>query len=485
MTDLPPTWIRAQLGHIGTWVGGGTPSKQNLKFWTNGTIPWVSPKDMKCPQIVDTEDRITRAAIANSATNLVPEGSVLVVTRSGILEHSLPVAVAAREVTINQDLKALIPNAGIAGEYVAAALRAFSRTILSTCTKHGTTVQSVEFPRLKAFEIPIAPTAEQSRIVSKLDALFSDLDAAEASLSKAKELLARYRQSVLKAAVTGALTGDPRSPNQTEEGIRHASTSTHSDWAVQNLLEVGPALPPSWRWVSVGDLCSKMQYGTSAKCHEKPQGIPVLRMGNIVDGELTTASLKYLPKNHSEFPDLLLQPGDLLFNRTNSAELVGKTAVYRGVPDLCSFASYLIRFRVVGLEPDFVAAYINSVYGKSWIRSVVSQQVGQANVNGSKLRALRIPCPPPDEQIQIVQRLRQLKEQMSEFLAIIDEQLSLCSTLRQSILSQAFSGHIVDQQPRDVPASTLLQQLGAKHSLSHKAEPNLKSQRLQIKRARA
>src|SRR5688572_25514030 len=102
-------------------------------------------------------------------------------------------------------------------------------------------------------------------------------------------------------------------------------------------------------------------------------------MGNIFDGRLVFTGLKHLPEKHHEFPQLLLKPGDVLFNRTNSPELVGKTAVYSAEhPSPCSFASYLIRIQLSAYEPDLFAAYLNSGYGRAWIRSCVSQQVGQA-----------------------------------------------------------------------------------------------------------
>lgn len=126
-------------------------------------------------------------------------------------------------------------------------------------------------------------------------------------------------------------------------------------------------------------------------------------MGNIHEGAIRTDALKYLPAEHSEFPSLFLADGDLLFNRTNSAELVGKSAVYRGNPEESSFASYLIRLRLKpGYVPEFLSWYINSSFGRAWIASVVSQQVGQANVNGTKLKNLRVMVPSFGEQQRIV-----------------------------------------------------------------------------------
>ncbi len=165
------TWTIASLKDLGKWSGGGTPSKSKLHYWESGTIPWVSPKDMKTERIIDSEDHITELAISESTANLIPDGSVLIVTRSGILRHTLPVAVTTIPVTVNQDLKALTPKQGILPEYVAWALRAFGRDILNTCSKQGTTVNSIDTPALLRYEIPVAPLDQQKRIVEEIEKL--------------------------------------------------------------------------------------------------------------------------------------------------------------------------------------------------------------------------------------------------------------------------------------------------------------------------
>lgn len=149
--------------------------------------------------------------------------------------------------------------------------------------------------------------------------------------------------------------------------------------------------------------------------------------------------LKYLPGAHDEFPELLLAKGDLLFNRTNSAELVGKTAVFNGNPDPCSFASYLIRVRTAeGCLPNFLSYFINSVFGRAWIAGCVSQQVGQANVNGTKLQALVIPLLPLAEQMRIVAEVERRLSVVEELEAVVFTDLQRATRLRQSILQVAF-----------------------------------------------
>ena len=168
-------------------------------------------------------------------------------------------------------------------------------------------------------------------------------------------------------------------------------------------------------------------------------------MGNIVDGRAQSCeNLKSLPADHPEFPDLLLEPGDMLFNRTNSAELVGKTAVYTGTPRPCSFASYLIRVRLsAACLPTLLSAYINSHLGRSWIASVVNQQVGQANVNGSKLRALRVPLPPAAEQQRIVAEIDRHFTRIDAGVAALKRLQANLKRYRASVLKAACEGKLV------------------------------------------
>lgn len=187
-------------------------------------------------------------------------------------------------------------------------------------------------------------------------------------------------------------------------------------------------------------------------------------MGNIVGGELVCDGLKYLPITHHEFPGLLLQPGDVLFNRTNSPELVGKSAVYtERHPAPCSFASYLIRVKLNWYEPKLLVSYLNSTYGRAWIRSCVVQQVGQANVSGGKLKELELPLPPLNEQRRIVAKLESLQERSRRAREALDAVPSLLDKLRQSILAAAFRGDLTRDfraKHKDLePASELLKRI--------------------------
>jgi len=212
-----------------------------------------------------------------------------------------------------------------------------------------------------------------------------------------------------------------------------------------------------------------MQYGTSEKANLNIAGIPVLRMGNIQAGSLDFNNLKYLPTNTKGLEKLILEPGDLLFNRTNSAELVGKTAVYRENHPKASFASYLIRVQLhPDVLPDSVSFYINSIFGRQYIASVVSQQVGQANVNGTKLANMPIPLAPLAEQHRIVAEVERRLSVVQELEQTISASLKRATRLRQAILKRAFEGELVEQNPRDEPAEALLERIKGNEKITPK-----------------
>jgi len=336
------------------------------------------------------------------------------------------------------------------------------------------TVKHLSSRSVSEIPLPLPPLEQQKRIVAKIEELFSHIDAGIKALKKAKQLLKQYRQSVLKAAVTGELTKDWREANKDKlepaaQLLERILKERRQKWEEQQLEqfkvkekmpkddkwkdkykepELGAnrfftEIPEEWAIASVDHATRDVRYGSSSKTNEDGKGVPVLRMGNIIDGKLDYSKLKYLPVDHNEFPDLLLDDGDLLFNRTNSAELVGKTAVYRDTGKQTSLASYLIRVRMLsGIESDFVAFFINSSCGRNWIKNCVSQNVGQANVNGTKLKALVLPLPSHEEQKEIVKCVEEKIQASDRLSAELDLQLLKAGKNKQSILASAFNGVI-------------------------------------------
>ena len=154
----------SKLSRIAKTYSGGTPSKEKQEYW-NGNILWASPKDMKEFYLSDTEDKITEMGLKNSATTLAPQGSLLIVFRSGILQHTLPVAITTKDTTINQDLKVIIPNDDIFPEFLAVYFRVFQNRILPRIIKHSTTVQSINQEEFNSLPIPIPNKPIQKEII--------------------------------------------------------------------------------------------------------------------------------------------------------------------------------------------------------------------------------------------------------------------------------------------------------------------------------
>ncbi len=194
-----------KLKDLGIWKGGGTPSKANSSFWNNGTILWITPKDMKDLFLSNSIDKITKSAVQNSSAILIPKNSILIVTRSGILRRLLPISSNSVETTVNQDLKVLIPNDKVNFKFLLYALRGLEENIRMTCMKSGTTVESIEFSLLKDYNINIPILSIQQAIIEKIESLFVKADIIEKRYKTLKQKLDSLPQAILHKAFKGEL----------------------------------------------------------------------------------------------------------------------------------------------------------------------------------------------------------------------------------------------------------------------------------------
>jgi type I restriction enzyme S subunit len=350
-------WTVVKLSDVATLSSGGTPSKANAAFW-DGDIPWVSPKDMKFNHVTDAEDKITRAAVSESAARIVGSNSVLAVVRSGILAHTFPVATLAREVSFNQDIKAITPkNGSLLPAFLFWMLKGQEAQILRIGVKKGATVHSLTNGFLESLRFPLPPLDEQRRIVGLLDRAAEIRRRADAARAKARAII---------PALFLDTFGDPATN------------------------------PKGWPVATVGDVLDSASYGTSQKASDAGGGgLPVIRMGNVtMNGQLDTTDLKYLELTEAEREKAELLEGDLLFNRTNSKELVGKTGLWDGRFDAVA-ASYFIRLRVnrERIVPAYLWAFFNTSHMKRVLFQTARGAIGQANINAKELRAFPVATP--------------------------------------------------------------------------------------------
>ncbi len=202
--DVPSEWVVEKLKFFAKFVGGGTPSKDEPAYW-NGEIPWVSPKDMKRPLIRETEDFITSEGLRNSPCALIPPRSVLTVVRSGILQHTIPVAINTVPVTLNQDMRALIPDDRVESRYLAYQIEGCQKALREEWVKQGATVESIEHQRMVDSRLAVPALDEQQAIADYLDAETARIDTLIHEKDELIGLLQKWRQSVVAEAVTKGL----------------------------------------------------------------------------------------------------------------------------------------------------------------------------------------------------------------------------------------------------------------------------------------
>lgn len=198
------SWEEKTIGEVGSWLGGGTPSTSREEYWENGNILWITSKDMKSAVIEDTLMKVNEIGVKNSSANYIEKPALLVVMRSGILRRTFPVAMVKKPFTVNQDLKAIIPDKDDL-EFLYWMLLSNEQRILDTCMKNGTTVESINSNALKdlTFKCPTLP--EQHEIVRLIDDLLARERAAQQAAEQALASIDLMKKSILARAFRGEL----------------------------------------------------------------------------------------------------------------------------------------------------------------------------------------------------------------------------------------------------------------------------------------
>ena len=226
----------------------------------------------------------------------------------------------------------------------------------------------------------------------------------------------------------------------------HTSPQREKIRAIYEYEEVGDCetLPDRWRFVSLAKLCRSFDYGTSAKSHRVGK-VPVLRMGNIQNGKLSWDDLVYT-SDEKEIRSYQLAPQTVLFNRTNSPELVGKTAIYRGERPAI-FAGYLIRINTLpALDPEYLNLCLNTMHAREFCSQAKTNGVSQSNVNAQKLGAFEVPFCQLTEQQEIVRRARTLLTLVDQLETRLVRAKSRADALTPSVLRRAFRGELVPME---------------------------------------
>jgi len=363
----------------------------------------------------------------------------------------------------------------------------------------------VSFDQIGDFVILVPPPKEQDRIVAKIEELFSELDNGIECLKTAREQLGVYRHALLKSAFEGKVTPQWREKNKTtlesrDHLIASIKKERNSDYETRisawnavpdknggkprlpktfaplDKREVHelPTLPDSWIWEKLGRMTCGVEYGTAAKSSESGS-VSVMRMGNIQNAKFDWSDLVYT-SDAEEIRKYSLRDGDVLFNRTNSPELVGKTAIYRGErPAL--FAGYLIRVNQIPtiVDSQYLNLFLNSHIARQYGNRVKTDGVNQSNINGEKLSNYPFPYCSLAEQREVVNLLEEKLSIVDQLEEDITLETQKAASLRQSILRKAFSGKLVAQDPNDEPASVLLERIKFEKAKTEGGQKTIKS----------
>jgi len=437
---LPHGWTRTGVGELFDIKGGGTPPTDNPAYW-DGSIPWMTSADIHGLKDITPRKKITHCAIENSATNCVPKGSIIVVTRVGLGK----IALASSDLCFSQDCQGLINNWNyLVPEYclyyLSEAVQIFKYK------NQGTTINGVTVKQLRELGFPLPPLPEQHRIVTKIEELFTQLDAGVASLKKVQAQLKRYRQAVLKAAFEGRLT---------------------QEWREEHKGEIEP----------VKILVEKIQQEQNIKGHLKIENGHDQFDSNESPQEWIFIQLKFLfkwsngeglSKNQMIKGDFTVYGGNGVTGTHNGwisekeAIVIGRVGAHCGNVNLTKPKSWITDNAI------FSSWFSKYIYLKFYLYALKNLKLnqlsggsGQPYISQSILNRLYTCLPPYLEQIEIANEIERHFSQIDYLEKIIISTLRQAETLRQSILKQAFEGKLVPQDPKDEPASILLERIKA------------------------
>jgi type I restriction enzyme S subunit len=376
---------------------GSTPPREHSGEYYGGSIPWVKSGELRDGVLTSTEEFVTDEGVRSARLKLVPAGSILVAMYGATVGRT---ALLGMPATTNQAICHIRPDPSRAdARYVWHALQEKLPELLQK--RVGGAQPNINQETIKSTRIRLPSLSEQRRTRR------------------------HPRQG-------------RRHPPQAQGGHRAHRWSCCAS-AFLEMFGDPVANPKGWPVRSLDDLCESKQYGTAEKANEAQDGIPVLRMNNLTyAGEVNLSDLKWVPLVEKERIKLDLRDGDVLFNRVNSLELVGKTAVWHH-GDGFTFAGYLIRLRFgANAIGDFVSAAMNMPSMKRVILGIAKPSINMANISGSDLARVGIPVPP----IAAQQKYKELRRRVLAWRGDLAKHGAVADTLFDSLVARAFSGEL-------------------------------------------
>ena len=389
---LPNGWEWCNLEDIVSFGGGKTPSMDNKEYWDNGNHLWVTSKDMKYSYITNSLMKITDKAL--EVMTIYEKGTLLVVTRSGILRHTLPLSILEKPATVNQDLKTISPHIQELSEFLYVVIKANEHFILKEYHKDGTTVDSIDFDKFRCLPIPLAPIAEQKRIIVETKRWFALIDQVEQGKVDLQTTIKQAKSKILGLAIHGKLV--PQDLND--------------EPAIELLKRINPDFTPcdnghypvGWIETILGELFSH-NTGKALNSSNK-EGIfkDYLTTSNVYWNKFDFTALKQMPFKESELNKCTVTKGDLLVCEGGD---IGRSAIWNYDYDIC------IQNHIHRLRPKIDLCVPFYYYTFAYLKEnnlIGGKGIGLLGLSSNALHKIEMPLPPLAEQQRIVQKIEEL-----------------------------------------------------------------------------
>ena len=429
---LPENWCWTRLGSVSTIVGGGTPSSGVAEYYENGTIPWISPADLSGYSdmyISHGAKNITELGLEKSSARLMPAGTVCLSSRAPIGY----VVIAQNDISTNQGFKSMLPSPCFISEYLYWYLKGNKELLESYAS--GTTFLEISGGKTAQVEFPLAPLAEQQRIVDRIESLFSKLDEAKEKAQAVVDSFETRKAAILHKAFTGELTAKWRE----EHGVRMES----------------------WEQCSLSDVCTVNPKKADTKDLPDELEVSFFPMPALSEiyGEITDSQTRLLKEVRSGFTNF--SEGDVVFAKITPCMENGKSAVIGKLVNDIGFGTteFFVLRCSERLYNRFLYHLVRDKSFRDKAKAVMTGAVGQQRVPKRYLETYKLNLPKVNEQQEIVRILDKSFAREQQTKEAAEAVLDRIDLMKKSILARAFRGELGTNDPSEESAVELLKQI--------------------------
>lgn len=406
--EVPEGWEDVTYSEIAKF-SGGTGFPDRYQGATDGDIPFIKVSDMNSDGnekfIVHSNNWVSTNTLKDIKGKIFPKGAIAF-PKVGAALLTNKRRILSRDTAVDNNIMVALAKR-CDENFLYYSLCSLD---LATLVQKGA-VPSVNQAGVGAVQIALPPLPEQQKIAKILTSVDDAIQATEAVIEQTKKV----KQGVMNRLLT--------------KGIGHTRFKQTG---------IGE-IPEGWEVVAIGELLESSQYGINQSLSLELPGVPVLRMGNIQDFRLDLADLKYAELPPDSADRYLVRRNDILFNRTNSLDLVGKVAIV-DTDHALSFSSYIVRLRALPgrSDPVWLFCSLSSARQQTRLRALATPGVSQANINPTKMRQLLLPVPPVEEQKEIATAALRF----DDAVATARQRLGALVAVKRSLMSDLLTGRM-------------------------------------------